>query len=176
VRFRGQRRLAIETLAGLKIIEAQGGDEFRVDMGVPTVAARAEALALADRSVEFVEVNVGNPHAVIFVPNAREYPVETLGPEIERHSRFPKRTNVEFVEMQGQAQALVRVWERGAGITLACGTGACASGVAAIATGRAKSPVDIHLPGGRLRISWAPGQSVFMEGPATEVFRGEFRV
>jgi diaminopimelate epimerase len=175
-RFRGQRRLAIETLAGLKIIEAQGGDEFRVDMGVPTVAARAEALALADRSVEFVEVNVGNPHAVIFVPNAREYPVETLGPEIERHSRFPKRTNVEFVEMQGQAQALVRVWERGAGITLACGTGACASGVAAIATGRAKSPVDIHLPGGRLRISWAPGQSVFMEGPATEVFRGEFRV
>ncbi len=177
-KFAGRPQLRIETLAGLKIIDVLGpsadGDEFRVDMGVPTVASKPEALKLKDRALDFIEVNVGNPHAVFFAENAAGVPLESLGPEIEHHPRFPKRTNVEFVEIQGPAQAKVRVWERGAGITLACGTGACASGVAAIATGRAKSPVDIHLPGGRLRITWSPGQPVLMEGPAKEVFRGEF--
>jgi diaminopimelate epimerase len=170
-RFSGKKRLVIETLAGNKIIEARGHDEFLVDMGVPTVAATPETLQLKDRTLEFIEVNVGNPHAVIFVENLDAIPVETLGPEIEKHPRFPKRTNVEFVEIQSPTSARVRVWERGAGITLACGTGACASGIAAISSGRAKGPIEIHLPGGRLKISWTAGQAVMMEGPATEVFR-----
>lgn len=160
----------IETLAGIKHVKIHG-DQVAVDMGSPAIGAVAgEELQILGQSVHFHEISMGNPHAVIF----ENRPVEKFGPEIEKHSRFPKRTNVEFVIVQSPSQIDVKVWERGAGITLACGTGACASAVAAIATGRAKSPLTVKLPGGELKIEWAgAGKPVIMTGPAVEVFRGE---
>lgn len=174
----GLAQYKVETLAGMKTVDVKG-DQVRVDMGVPTLGGgfpkEGEALEVEGRAQRFFEVNVGNPHAVLFVDRVKEHPVEALGPKIENHGRFPKRTNVEFVEVEGPDAIRVRVWERGAGITLACGTGACASAVASIASGRVKSPVSVHLPGGTLKISWeGQGKPVMMEGPAEEVFRGEY--
>ena len=103
--------------------------------------------------------------------------MEKWGPLIETHRRFPNRTNVEFVELKSSNTIQVRVWERGAGITLACGTGACAAAVASIATSKVKNPVEVQLPGGNLKITWSgPGSPVMMEGPAEEVFSGEIRL
>jgi diaminopimelate epimerase len=172
----GRARYAIETLAGLLAVEVHG-DRVRVDMGVPRVGpAAGETLAVDGRTLRFVEVNVGNPHAVFFVDDVAAVALERLGPLVENHARFaPARTNVEFVEVTGRGSIRVRVWERGAGVTLACGTGACASAVAALATGRAHGRLTVGLPGGDLLIGWeGEGKPVLMEGPAEEVFRGEF--
>ncbi len=126
-------------------------------------------------TIRFFEVSMGNPHAVIFVPQLDEFPVEAIGPWMEKLPRFPKRTNVEFVQVEGPRRIRVRVWERGAGFTRACGTGACAAAVAALAGGRVSGEVDVVLPGGTLKISWfGPGESVLMEGPASEEFTGVF--
>lgn len=174
----------IETAAGMKLVRVNGG-LVTVDMGPPLLAggaglsAEGEAIELPGRSekLRFFEVGMGNPHAVFFVENAASVPVEQLGPAVEHHSRFPKRTNVEFVQVEDRTTIRVRVWERGAGVTLACGTGACASAVAALATGRARGPVRVRLPGGDLEIAWAgPGAPVFMTGPAVEVFSGEAEI
>jgi diaminopimelate epimerase len=128
------------------------------------------------RRLYFFEVNMGNPHAVFFpIEDLSKVLLEVWGPSIEFHSRFINRTNVELVKATGPQSIDVRIWERGTGMTLACGTGACASAVTAIATGRVKSPVSVRLPGGELKIKWkGPGQAVLMEGPAEEVFRGNF--
>lgn len=175
----------IETLAGVKTVWMRG-DRVRVDMGAPAlgpggagVPDGGEPVDLPGRSemLRFFEVSMGNPHAVFFVEDVARFAVEQFGPLVEKHSRFPKRTNVEFVQVENDSTIRVRVWERGAGITLACGTGACASAVAALATGRVRGPVRVRLPGGDLEIDWAgPGQSVFMTGPAVEVFSGEAEV
>ena len=135
-----------------------------------------EQLHALGESFQFFEVGMGNPHAVIFVPDVAGIPLEKFGPEIETHPRFPKRTNVEFVEVLSPREIKVRVWERGAGVTLACGTGACASAVASLASGRCQGELQVHLPGGTLLIGWKGGKSepVIMKGPATEVFRGEY--
>lgn len=163
----------IETLAGIKTVQVQG-DQVRVDMGQPVFAPSGEKLQVEGREVVFHEVSMGNPHAVIFVESFSNLPIERLGPAIETHSRFPRRTNVEFVRVAGDRAIEVKVWERGAGITLACGTGACASAVAALATGRVTGPLEVRLPGGNLEIEWGgAGRSVFMTGPAVEVFQGE---
>jgi diaminopimelate epimerase len=166
----------IETLAGVLSVEVKG-KEARVDMGKPKLGAKAEKLSVEGSTVEFWEVSMGNPHAVIFLESLEGYPVEEQGPLVEKHARFPKRTNVEYVQVDTRSKLTVRVWERGAGITLACGTGACASAVASISAGKAKSPVSVELPGGELLIEWSgdPRHSVFMTGPAEEVFRGETR-
>ncbi|MBI2914461.1 MAG: diaminopimelate epimerase [Firmicutes bacterium] len=120
-------------------------------------------------------VSMGNPHCVIFVDDTRGFPVAQVGPLIERHALFPNRANVEFVEPLGRETIRMRVWERGSGETAACGTGACASAVAAILAGLAESPVTVKLVGGDLEVSWAGGtSSVFMRGPAEEVFEGRF--
>jgi diaminopimelate epimerase len=169
----------IETLAGLKTVTlmaepTETSGMIRVDMGVPRVLTPAvgEELVLSSgQRVRFHEVDMGNPHAVIFVQGLEAFPVERLGPEIERHPRFPRRTNVEFVEVRSCEELRVRVWERGAGITLACGTGACASAVVAVNLGFALqgAPVSVRLPGGELKISWGGGESsVLMEGAAEE--------
>ena len=167
----------IETPAGIKRVQVVG-DEIQVDMGAPVFAGRelqAETIQVLDRPFEFYSVSMGNPHAVIFVEDLKSFPVETYGPQIETHSRFPKRTNVEFVQITDPHSLRVRVWERGAGVTLACGTGACASAVAALATQRVRGVLKVSLPGGDLKISWAgPNHSVLMQGPATEVFQGIF--
>ena len=172
----------IETMAGVKTVEIHGG-LVTVDMGVPGLGggfpSEGELLEVGGVKLRFFEVNMGNPHAVFFVENldrvAPGQTVESLGPLVENHPRFPKRTNVEFVKVEGPSAIRVRVWERGAGITLACGTGACASAVATLATGRAQGRLTVHLPGGDLRIGWGgKSEPVMMEGPAREVFRGEW--
>ncbi|MCM2277520.1 MAG: diaminopimelate epimerase [Oligoflexia bacterium] len=177
----------IETLAGLKTVRVENG-LVTVDMGAPTLGGGfpgiGEALLIKGRELRFFEVNMGNPHAVLFVDELAAYPIEEVGPQVETNPRFPKRTNVEFVQVlehetrQKSSVIQVRVWERGAGITMACGTGACASAVAAIATGRVvQGPVEVRLPGGSLTIQWAgTGQPVLMTGPAVEVFRGEIEL
>jgi diaminopimelate epimerase len=119
-------------------------------------------------------VSMGNPHAVAFFePTAlAALPLHEIGPRVERHTLFPQRTNFEAVAITSRHSATVRVWERGAGPTLACGTGACAVTVAGILRGALDSPVAVTLPGGTLEIEWERGGSVFMTGPATYAFRG----
>jgi len=117
-------------------------------------------------------LNVGNPHLVFFVPDAREVPLEVLGPRIENDPAFPERINVN-VGTYVHDRLKLRTFERGAGETLACGTGACASAVAAITTKRAESPVTVDMTGGSLTVSWAPGEPIRMRGSATHVFTGE---
>jgi diaminopimelate epimerase len=182
----------VETLAGLLKVSLDG-DLVMVNMGQPqlgqgTLSREGESLVGLSASPApgvFFEVGMGNPHAVFFFEGSEAefaaYPVERLGPVIETHARFPKRTNVEFVRVIPDAKdgptIQVRVWERGTGITLACGTGACASAVATLATGRAKGRLNVDLPGGRLRIGWeGEGQPVMMEGPAREVFSGRYSI
>jgi diaminopimelate epimerase len=171
----------IETLAGMKTV-AVHGDQVTVDMGSPALGGgfdassdgQGEEIEILGQKLKFFEVSMGNPHAVFFVQDFSTYPVEKFGPLIEAHPRFPRRTNVEFVRVLGSNAIEVQVWERGAGITLACGTGACASAVASLATGRVRGEVEVHLPGGNLQIHWLnAGESVMMKGPAVEVFRGE---
>jgi diaminopimelate epimerase len=117
-------------------------------------------------------LNVGNPHLVFFVPDTREVPLQELGPKIEHDPAFPERINVN-VATYVDGRLKLRTFERGAGETLACGTGACASAVAAILTKRARSPVGVDMSGGSLTISWAPGEPIRMRGAATHVFSGE---
>jgi diaminopimelate epimerase len=129
-------------------------------------------LQIGDREFRMTCVSMGNPHAVIFVDNVPEFPVAYYGPLIENHALFPKRTNVEFVQAMGRSDIRMRVWERGAGETMACGTGASAAAVAAHLkelTGRA---VTVHLNGGDMSIEWADDDHVYMTGPAVEVFTG----
>src|ERR1044071_1789980 len=131
------------------------------------------ALPLAWRPLEHpMALNVGNPHLVFFVPDAREVPLDELGPSIENDPAFPERINVN-VATYVHGVLKLRTFERGAGETLACGTGACASAVAAIASKRAESPVRVDMTGGSLTVEWAPGQPVQMRGTATHVFEGE---
>lgn len=161
----------IQTLGGLKTVRNVGRQTYRVDMGVPRAASKVEPLA--DLGIEFFEVDMGNPHAVVFGDLSG---AETLGRTIERHPRFPRRTNVEWVEVTGPQSAKVRVWERGAGLTLACGTGACAVTVALEVLGKVSvrgKPIQLALPGGVLEMQWAGGSSpVWMTGPAAWVFEG----
>ncbi|MFL6787876.1 MAG: diaminopimelate epimerase [Sphingomicrobium sp.] len=117
-------------------------------------------------------LNVGNPHLVFFVDDLDSAPIEELGPKIEHDPAFPERINVNVAEMAG-AGIRLRTWERGAGLTLACGTGACATAVAAVRSKRATSPVTVTMPGGALTVTWEPGQSIRMRGTATHVFAGE---
>lgn len=166
----------IETLAGSKLVKIRE-DQVLVDMGRPhlgtSFATDGEWLEVDGDEIHFYEVDMGNPHAVIFVQNFLQLPVEKWGPALETHPRFPKRTNVEFVVVRSSSMIEVKIWERGAGMTLACGTGACAAAVASLATGKTRGPVQVHLPGGKLKIGWeGPETSVLMEGPAQKVFQG----
>jgi diaminopimelate epimerase len=145
-----------------------------VDMGTarfPSGEGREE-LRVNGSSVELAEVSMGNPHAVIEHPEPGEV-VRTLGPEIEVDPRFPSRTNVEFVRAEGPSELTMRVWERGVGETLACGTGACAAAVAGVRLGGLASPVTVHLAGGDLEIAVGDDLEVTMTGPAEELYRGE---
>ena len=119
-------------------------------------------------------VSMGNPHLVIFVDDVQQVPLETWGPELEFHPEFPHRTNVHFVQVVDRSHLIQRTWERGAGVTLACGTGACSVAVAGFLTGRADREVRIDLPGGRLDIAYREDGKVFMTGPATLAYSGEF--
>ncbi len=171
----------IETAGGI-ISASAGQGSAKIDMGVPRfgwedipLAYPVDTAALPvawDGLASPFAVNVGNPHIVFFVADAGAVPLDVLGPQIEHDPLFPERINVNVASLEGGALRL-RVWERGAGLTQACGTGACATAVAAISRKLVTSPVEVRLPGGPLTISWAPGGSVLMDGPATHVFTGE---
>ena len=122
--------------------------------------------------VEITCANIGNPHAVVFVPDATAIPLAEVGPKIENHSKFPQRTNVEFVTVQDRANIVMRIWERGSGITMASGSGSCGSALASMITDRVDRKVNVHLVYGVLAIEWADDGFVYQEGPATEVFSG----
>jgi diaminopimelate epimerase len=117
-------------------------------------------------------VSMGNPHVVYYCRNVDRVPLEAIGPRIENHPSFPRRVNVHVVEIVNRGHVRMRTWERGSGITMACGTGASAVCVAGVLTGRTDSPLAADLPGGRLDLEWTTGGHVFMTGPAEEVFEG----
>lgn len=183
-----RRELTVETCAGLQRVWLEQDQSVRVDMGRPILEGRAIPTAIdsdvvVDQPVEvkgetfrFTAVSMGNPHAVIFVEDAVRFPVEIWGPLLEIHPFFPKKTNVEFVTVQSPTELDMRVWERGVGQTLACGTGACASVVAAVLAGRANRRARVHLKGGDLEIDWRQADNrVYMTGGAEVVFTGEWQ-
>jgi diaminopimelate epimerase len=178
--YTSEPEFEVETLAGVKrvrvLVEDGRVGRVRVDMGEPRWGPPEETLEVEGETVRIQRVSMGNPHCILFVPDAERAPVRELGPRIERHPAFPNRTNVEFVAVEGPRRLAMRVWERGSGETLACGTGACAATVAAALTGRAERgvPVVVRLLGGELEIEWAGDGRVYMTGPTVEVFRGVY--
>lgn len=163
----------IETRAGSRRVVAHrdaAGHVSRVgvDMGVPEVGEVAEVIEVDGRAVTLTRVGMGNPHAVVFLDDVTDAPVETLGPALEVHPAFPEGVNVEFAAVTSAVSAGMRVWERGVGETASCGTGACAVVVASAETGRTSRSVDVALPGGTLHVEY--GDRVEMTGPALEVF------
>ena len=181
----------VETRAGIKEVRVQVKDgrvvSARVDMGEPRLRRKdipmtgpsdercVEApLRVAEEEPRVTCVSMGNPHCVIFVPAVQDIALERLGPAIENHATFPERTNVHFVQVIKQDEVRVRTWERGSGITLACGTGASAVCVAGALTSRTGRRLLAHLPGGDLQLQWGEDNHVFLTGPATEVFTGEW--
>jgi len=189
-----QKKFTVDTKAGTVIPEVLVDDadlvqSVRVDMGEPKLVCRdipfesknetaiEECLRVGEKEYYITAVSLGNPHAVIFVDDVNTVDVETVGRSIETHERFPEKTNVEFIQVINKKELKMKVWERGAGITLACGTGACAALVAASLTGRTEKSVRIHLDGGDLDIFWDKDTNhVFKTGPATLVFEGEIRI
>ncbi|HEX6957753.1 MAG TPA: diaminopimelate epimerase [Ferrovibrio sp.] len=183
MRETGHDSVSIDTLGGW--LEAKSGAEGRitVDMGEPRFDWQAIPLARAMDTVTLDyahagydrpgAVNVGNPHVVFFVADALAVPLAEIGPKIECDPLFPQRINVEFAQVVDRSHIRMRVWERGAGITRACGTGACATLAAAARRGLAERKAEIMLDGGPLLIEWAANNRIYMTGPATEAFRGE---
>lgn len=179
---------SVETGAGILIPEILADGTVRVDMGAPVlkatdipVAGFGEGEVISEtlwvenlsRTFEFTAVSMGNPHCVIFTDDISDKALCTYGPAIEKNPHFPKKVNVEFVKQIDACTLRMRVWERGAAVTLACGTGSCATGVAAVLTGRIEKEARILLDGGELSVEWEKGGHVFMTGPAQKVFEGE---
>lgn len=173
----------IETGGGPIMLEPLDGGA-RVDMGTPKFDWDAIPLAYPmdtfampvgwEQLENPMAVNVGNPHAIFFVEDADTVPLDAIGPVIEHDPIFPERVNVNVASLAGPDHLKLRVWERGAGLTRACGTGACATAVAAVRRGLVASPVRVTLPGGDLVIEWKPGGTILMSGPAATSFRGTF--
>ncbi|WP_111641449.1 diaminopimelate epimerase [Marinimicrobium alkaliphilum] len=184
----GKRTIRVETAGGLLTLDVDDNDDVQVDMGVPRLApadlpftADAQAvtypLTVDDQTLDISAVSMGNPHAVTLVDDIEQAPVEQLGPLVENHPRFAKRVNAGFMQVLSRSEVCVRVYERGAGETLACGTGACAAVVAGRLRGLLDPAVTVHLPGGALRIHWeGEGQTVIMTGPATTVYHGQIKL
>lgn len=181
-----KKTLGIETAAGI-IKPEKKGSLIRVDMGEPVLDGRKIPVNLDGRIIDYpvkIEdktfaitcVSMGNPHAVIFVKSVSDFPVTLYGPMIEKHRLFPKKTNVEFIEVMNKSEIRMRVWERGSGETMACGTGASASAVASMLKGLTGKKTTVHLLGGDLLIEWANNNHVYMTGPAVEVYNGRIEV
>lgn len=185
-----RKTVTVETLAGIKVLELFPGKDqkielVKVDMGEPVLNPRdipvysslerfiGEPVTIGGEEYRVTCVSMGNPHAVTFVQNVRDFPVEKIGPLMENHSIFPKRTNAEFVEIADRNHLKMRVWERGAGETMACGTGACAVLVASFLNGFTERKANVELPGGTLFIEWnEENNHVYKTGPAAYVFTG----
>jgi diaminopimelate epimerase len=183
--------LRVETGRGVLTLELEvaGGAvrQVRVDMGEPILAAaqipttlpgdppQDVPLEAGGTTLRVTCVSMGNPHCVTFVDEITDAQVLGLGPQVEKHPAFPRRVNAEFVRVNRPDDVTMRVWERGSGETLACGTGACAVAVAGVLTGRTQRRVTAHLPGGDLRLHWSEADNhVYMTGPAVEVFSGDW--
>lgn len=183
-----KRDIRVETASGIITLMLQDDGQVTVNMGAPRFApaqipfeAKQQAttyeLPLASETVTVSAVSMGNPHAVMLVDNVHTAEVASLGPQIESHARFPQRVNAGFMQVLNEHEINLRVYERGSGETLACGTGACAAAVSGIQLGTLQSPVKVHTRGGILTIQWAGGESpVLMTGPAEIVFDGEIEI
>ena len=189
-----KKELAIESASGLRYLSLMTGDDgkvekVRVDMRspileaskIPVICDKKEAInepiTVDGTEYCFTGVSMGNPHAVVVLDDVDSFPLSTLGPKFEVHEKFPDRANVEFITVLDPKTIRMRVWERGSGITLACGTGACASTVAAILGGLTEDEVTVKLDGGELLIKWDRDENiVYMTGPAVKVFEGEIDI
>ena len=170
--------LRIETLSGIKELDltVQHGKVQHVSVQMGKASVRAdETLQIGAQTMAYTPVSVGNPHAVFFTENAEEVPLETWGPQIEHHPDFPGGVNAEFVQVLSDTELRMRVWERGSGVTMACGTGSCASAAAAVRKGycRQGEPIAVHLDGGTLYIQVDADGTITMTGPAETVYEGE---
>lgn len=163
--------IKIETIAGVKLVE-KIGSSYKVGMGIPRIVAATAAVAVGSKNFTATLVDMGNPHCVIFVDNF-DFDWQSAGKAIEYNKMFPSHTNVEFVRVISPKELEARVWERGAGATLACGTGACASLAAAVANKKSGRKAKLKLPGGILEVELAVDGHVYMTGPAETVFTGE---
>jgi diaminopimelate epimerase len=188
-----KKQLRIETLSGIKELDLtveEGKVTFvTVNMGapitkpslIPVISEKEimikEPILVGDETYEITCVSMGNPHAIVFVEDTNAVPIETLGPKFDFHKIFPERVNTEFVHVVDRNHIEMRVWERGSGETLACGTGACASVVACVLNGLTEKEVTVSLLGGTLKIRYDKEQNtVFMTGPAVKVFEGEIEI
>jgi diaminopimelate epimerase len=181
VRDRGltqKREIRVETLGGTIAPRLEADGEVSVDMGPPDIEAPLiQVVKVKKQAVRMTLLSMGNPHAVQVVRNVEKAPVRTQGPLIESHPRFPNRVNAGYMQVLGRGRIALRVWERGAGETLSCGTGACAAAVAGIARGLLDSPVSVQTRGGALTISWAGGDNaVWMKGPAETAYDGTIEI
>lgn len=185
--------VTVETLGGIKTLQLHLHEDkvsaITVDMGKPILAPAEipvastkdrfidQPVTVRDKTVSITAVSMGNPHAIVFVEDTNSLELAKLGPDFEHHPIFPERTNTEFIQVLDRSNLNMRVWERGAGETLACGTGACAALVAAVLTGRCDREATLHLLGGDLRIRWdETTDHVFMTGHAEFVFDGEIDI
>ncbi|MBR8836129.1 MAG: diaminopimelate epimerase [Stigonema ocellatum SAG 48.90 = DSM 106950] len=177
----------IQTLAGVITPQLMADGQVKVDMGIPKLFAGEIPTTLCPAEEKVINqlllvgldswfvtcVSMGNPHCITFVEDVAAIPLEAIGPQFEHHPAFPQRINTEFIQVVGRDYLKMRVWERGAGITLACGTGACASLVAGVLTLRCDRAATVELPGGSLQIEWSEiDQRIYMTGPAERVFTG----
>jgi len=187
-------KFTIETLAGIitpeLIFKGKEISGIKVDMGIPKLERKEipmegenaptvinETLKIDSKTIfQITCVSMGNPHCITFVNDVQSIPVEKIGPKIENHPLFPEKTNAEFIQVLNKQEINFRVWERGAGETLACGTGACAALVATILNKKTDRETIIHLPGGDLDIQWADNGHVYMTGPAELAFKGKMEI
>jgi len=189
-----KKEITAETGAGILTLQLVSGDDgkivkVRVNMGAPRLSRAeipmagdasakvvSEELTILDRTFKITCASMGNPHCVIFVDDVENFPVTTYGPLIENHELFPRRTNVEFVQIYSRSEVRQRTWERGAGETLACGTGSSAVMAACVLNGLTEKSIINHLSGGDLEMEWAEDGCIYMTGAAVEVFAGEIRL
>jgi len=181
-------QICVETANGMIYPELEDNGLVTVNMGAPKFEPKlipfisdklslTYPLSIGSEAVEISTVSMGNPHAVIIVENIDNAPLQTQGPLIENHPQFPQRVNAGFMQIMNQHEIKLRVFERGAGETLACGTGACAAAVAGMRLGKLQSPVKVAMRGGELNISWGGNNTpVMMTGPAVKVFKGEIEI
>jgi len=173
-----KREIRVETLGGAIMPRLEDDGEVSVDMGPPAVELPLlHEISLKNENVTVTILSMGNPHAVQVVADVALAPVSTQGPLLEHHPRFPNRVNAGYLQVRDRHRIALRVWERGAGETLACGTGACAAVVAGVLRGLLDSPVTVETRGGALTVSWAGGDNaVWMKGPAKTVFEGDIEI
>lgn len=187
-RLTGKTLLNVETYAGTLQLRIGDQQSYTATLGIPNFepaqiplvaeqAAPTYAIEVDGHNIDIAALSLGNPHAVLQVVDIQQAPIDTLGPMLESHSRFPERVNVGFMAVVSRHEINLRVYERGAGETQACGSGACAAAVAGIAQDLLDSPVKVNLPGGSLSIAWqGENQPVSVTGPATTVYQGRIRL